>query len=180
MYYSVSLDRSLNRWLVGDTPDVSGVIYSNGRRASDLLGVLVSANRARGVLFNERIGVLSSTEQGRFSFVFPNELKETTSGRLFVTVLADSGKSGTIQSTINDTDTSVGVDITDAPVRGHCLIESEWCEYTASGSTITFVKRGAFGTTAASHTSGAAIKFSDVKETATPWNSYETVNRNNL
>ncbi len=180
MQYRVSLDNPFNEWVIGDTPDISGIIYANGAVASDLLGVTVFVNKARGTLFTERVGVLSTLETGRFSFVFPITLSESTSGRIFVAVLADSGKSGTINTAITDSDTSVVVSITDAPERGYCLIGSEWIEYTASGSTITFVERGAFNTTAASHAQDAAISFSDVKETCTPWNDYRVINRLNI
>lgn len=180
MRFTVSLDNSFNQWLVGDTPDVSGIIYANGRAASTLLGVNVSVNQARGVLFSERAATLDTTVTGRFSLVFPFELTTTTSGRIFVTALPDAEKPATISSTIGAGDSSVVVSISDAPTRGWCLIDGEWIEYTASGSTITFVTRGLFGTTAASHTSGATINFAAVKETCTPWYQYETRNRLNL
>lgn len=166
----MALSSSSPRWIVGDKPNLTGTIRADGKKATTgLLGVTVTITRAAGYLLTETFTSIDSI--AKFNLVLPNELVRQDVGRILVAVLVDSSDIATIDTAITGTSTSVDITGT-SPNSGYCKIDDEWMSFTVSGSTLTFTERGVFNTIAASHVINSALSFADVKETATPWLSY--------
>lgn len=91
---------------------------------------------------------------------FPTSLDSHTGGDPFGFAEAVNGLTTTLAATVGTSDTALSVaSAASFPSRGYAVIESEVVSYTAkAGSTgFTGVTRGANGTTAAAHVSGAIV-----------------------
>lgn len=96
-------------------------------------------------------------------------------------IIASTGSFTTGSSTINDaggissSDTSVTLaSVTGLPQSGFIFVDSECIKYTGiSGSTLTGLTRGTFGTSAAAHADGATVRnipfIVALDETSSPW-----------
>lgn len=76
-----------------------------------------------------------------------------------VAVAGSASNQTTLNGALNSSDTTITVTATTAfSNSGAAKIDNEWITYTGkTGTTLTGVTRGAFGTAAASHSSGAAV-----------------------
>jgi len=168
MRYRADIDASALVWKVGDKPDVRGVITADGAIPA-LLGVTVRLYAPSGVIVYESVADYTLAT-GAFKFILPESLTQSKQGLVYVSALEDSTYTRTLSAGVSATsssDTLVGSTGT-LQSAGFALIESEWVQYTISGSTITFVTRGLFNTTAATHAASTVVKFASVKETCTP------------
>lgn len=168
MRYRADIDTSSLIWKVGDKPDVSGLITADGG-APTLLGVTVRLYASSGIIVDERIADYTLAT-GAFKLILPAALTQRKEGLVYVSALEDSTYTRTLTTGVSASgasDTLIGSTGT-LQNSGYALIESEWVAYTISGTTITFTGRGQFNTTAATHASGATVKFMSVKETCMP------------
>lgn len=160
------------KFFVGDKPDIEGKIIKNSIDSSgiatNLAGVTVRWQKGVGYVYSESVATYTSSS-GTFIWSASTKLSAEDTGHILIGALVDSGVAGTIDSTISSGDSSVAVTLTagSLPDEGWVLIDSEWCEFTNSSGTLTLT-RSQFGTTAASHTSGAAITVAAIKETCNP------------
>lgn len=168
MRYRADIDQNALIWKVGDKPDVSGTITADGA-VPTLLGVTVRLYAPSGVVVSERIADYTLAT-GAFKLILPEILTERKTGLVYVSALEDSTYTRTLSGAITTGSTSATLAGSTGTLQssGFCLIDSEWIQYTLSGSTITFVTRGLFNTTTASHSDGATVKFVSVKETCVP------------
>ena len=156
-------------WAVGNKPKLSGgKFYADGKALSAaLFGATIQLLEANAAYLSETPVVLDGSDLGAFSFTFPSEFVYNGSGKLVFNIFLDSGVTATIDAGVTAA-AGQTVDVTatagTVPAAGYCIIGSEWCKYTLSGSTITLTERGLYNTTAASHSMSDAITFSEVKE----------------
>ena len=183
-------------WLVDDQPDVTGTLTGDGA-APNMLGATVRLVRPylNQDLLTETAAALPDPGSGKFSVVVPFSFTQQDNGVIAVAVLIDSGARGTIDAGINAADTTVEevmvtdivsfttVDVTETigpiPANGRFLIDNEWIAYSLSGTTLTMT-RGIFGTTATTHAINTECKFSQIKETATPYYPWQVLRKDAL
>jgi len=168
MRYRADIDANALIWKVGDKPDVRGVITANAAIPT-LLGVTVRLYAPSGVIVTERVADYTLAT-GAFKLILPAILTERKEGLVYVSALEDSTYTRTLTAEISASASSAELTGSTGtlPAAGFCLIESEWCQYTLSGTTLTFVTRGLFNTTAAVHGISTTVKFASCKETCTP------------
>lgn len=178
MRYELEIKQPL-QFFVGDKPDAEMQINKtdiNGvtTPASDLLGATARWTQGAGFLFLERL-MTAGSGAGVFIFKAPSKVTNEVSGAILARIFENSGVTATIDSTITNAAASVDVTVTagSIPLSGFYKLESEWGEYTVSGATVTFTIRGTLSTSAAAHTSGVSIEFSETAETAQPHFQYK-------
>lgn len=186
MRYELEIKQPL-QFFVNDQPDAEMQINKtdiNGvtTAASDLLGATARWTKSGGAgfLYAERL-MASGSGAGVFVFKAPSKVTNEVSGAILARIFENSGVTATIDSTITNAAASVDVTVTAGaiPASGFYKLESEWGEYTVSGSTVTLVFRGSLSTSPAAHTSGVSIEFSETVETAQPHFQYRVLRDEN-
>jgi len=160
-----------HQFLVGDQPTIFGTVSGNKRT---LEGVTVTLTLTRQILQREQA---ASTNSDKYFTLILDPFTVPDSGSVLVAALESDNQSATLDGTINDSVTSLTIQSVSGTLRssGWLKIDDEWMSYTLSGLTAT-VKRGVFGTTAASHSDTAAIRFADSKTSLIPyydWKVYD-------
>ena len=181
MVYRVII-KTPQTWLVDDQPDIEGVLKGNGS-APNMLGATVRLVRPslNADLLVETAAALPEPGSGKFSVVVPFAFTRQDNGVIAVAVLIDSGTRATIDTQLDPTDLTVNITETTGtvPANGRFLINDEWIGYSKSGLTLTLT-RGLFATTAATHLISTEGKFSQIKETATPYYPWQVLKKDAL
>ena len=169
MRYRVEMDQNSLLWRVGDKPNITGTITGNGA-VPTLLGVTVRMFSALGEFLSERVATYTALD-GTFESILPNKFDQRiTQGVVYVAALEDSAATRTLDAELSASALTAEISgATGTPqASGYALIDSEWVEYTYSGTTLTIVARGVFNTTAAIHSVSSTVSFMSTKETAQP------------
>lgn len=169
MRYRVVIDQNSLLWRVGDKPNITGVMTGDGAVPS-LLGITVRMFSALGEFMSERIATYTAST-GAFSVVLPAKLNQRiSSGIVYVAALEDSEAERTLDAELSASALTAELSgsIGTPEDNGYALIDSEWIEYTLSGTTLSIVARGVFNTTPAIHPISSVVSFISTKETAQP------------
>lgn len=156
-------------WVVGDKPAIDGKITADGV-APVLLGATIQLRTAIANLIGEK--AMTVATDGSFThYVADAFTSRSWGGAVYVAALQDSLVIRTLNGGCTSSATSTLVNAGTALLTdsGFAKIESEWVKYTFSGSTLTFVERGLFGTTPAAHADLVPVYFASAKETCTPY-----------
>lgn len=170
MAYTFNTDNN-HTWTVGDIPSVYGTVQGNERT---LEGVTVTLTLTRAI---EQTESFSSTTSGSFNLIL-QPFTQPDGGRIFVKALEGSGATFTLNGSISASDLTATVDgeSGDVPASGYCRIDDEWMQYSKSGVTVTFQRRGIWNTTAASHNDDTVVRTVDNITTLIPyyeWQCYD-------
>ncbi|KKN36429.1 hypothetical protein LCGC14_0773710 [marine sediment metagenome] len=165
---------------IGDKPDHERIIFERDARgnrveAVNLFAVTIRWPRhASGYLYVEQLMTL--LQEGKVIWSAPSVIAIEAQGDIIVAAFQDSGAVATLDVGIDDVVGSVLVTASAGtiPANGFYRIESEYGEYTFSGSTVTFTTRGVFSTSAAAHSISTTILFAATKETVIPKLEFES------
>lgn len=165
---------------IGDKPDHERIIFERDARGNRVAAVNLFAATIRwprhssGFLFVEQLMTLQA--EGKVIWPAPSAISIEATGDIIVAALPDSGAVATLDVGIDGVVSSVLVTTSQGtiPESGFYRIESEYGEYTFTGSTVTFTTRGVFQTSAAAHGIGATILFAATKETVIPKLEFES------
>lgn len=170
MAYNFITDNS-HQFLVGDKPTIYGNVSGNKRT---LEGVTVTLTLTRQILQRERS---ANTDNDKYFNLILEPFSVPDSGSVIVAALESDNQSATLDGSISESDTTLNLASISGTLKdsGWLKIGEEWMSYALIGSTAT-VARGVFGTTAASHTDTAVVRFADSKTSLTPyydWKVYD-------